>query len=195
MPIQKMIEIRKSGNVYAKLALLLATHCAPFLRRMALANVLTVEAMDVAKIRYLLKGTDISFVTLSAKGGKAILYLYREAELMAYLEKEEIVCFLEKHGYSKGDCRKYLWELSKRVRMHGNGEADYPHEIGIFLGYPLEDVTGFIENKGQNFIHMGYWKVYHNARESMQLFRRFDEEREWVVSEVVEGRTLLEIAS
>jgi len=41
---------------------------------------------------------------------------------------------------------------------------------------------------------MGYWKVYHNEQESMQLFRRFDEEREWVVQEIMEGKSLLEIA-
>ncbi len=31
-------------------------------------------------------------------------------------------------------------------------EATYPHEIGIFLGYPLEDVLGFIQ--------LVFWKVY-----------------------------------
>ena len=27
----------------------------------------------------------------------------------------------------------------------------FPHEIGLFLGYPPEDVLGFIENKGEFF--------------------------------------------
>ncbi len=39
-------------------------------------------------------------------------------------------------------------------------EEDFPHEIGVFLGYPLADVIGFIQNRGKNFTACGYWKVY-----------------------------------
>jgi hypothetical protein len=52
--------------------------------------------------------------------------------------------------------------------------ACFPHEIGLFLGYPLEDVVGFIENSGQNCICTGCWKVYHNEDEARKLFERYD---------------------
>lgn len=48
-----------------------------------------------------------------------------------------------------------------------------PHEIGFFLGYPYEDVMGFIEHRGRNFICFGCWKVYANPRRALRIFSRF----------------------
>ncbi len=39
--------------------------------------------------------------------------------------------------------------ISERYRAHMEGKGDFPHEIGLLLGYPPEDVIGFIENRGQ----------------------------------------------
>lgn len=36
----------------------------------------------------------------------------------------------------------------------------FPHEIGLFLSYPPEDVRGFIEHKGHESKCEGCWKVY-----------------------------------
>lgn len=49
----------------------------------------------------------------------------------------------------------------------------FPHEIGLFLGYPPEDVKGFIENKAQNYKIVGTWKVYGDEREAEKRFNRF----------------------
>ena len=194
MPIQEMIEIRKSGNKQTKLALLLATHCAPLIRNLAIANVLSVSVYDVNIISLLLRGTNIKCVILAVRGKQAVLYLYREDELKAYLKKDEVLCFLEKYGYSRENYKGLLGKLSKRIRLHSDGKASYPHEIGLFLGYPIEDVAGFVENEGQNYLHMGYWKVYYNVNESMKLFEKYDEAREWAVLKVVKGESLLDIA-
>lgn len=45
-----------------------------------------------------------------------------------------------------------------------------PHEIGFFLGYPYDDVVGFIENKGENSLCSGCWKVYSRARDAQACF-------------------------
>jgi len=34
-------------------------------------------------------------------------------------------------------------------------------------------VTGFIRNTGQNFVYMGFWKVYGNKEEAVKTFRRY----------------------
>ena len=65
----------------------------------------------------------------------------------------------------------FLKQLSNRLCL----EHDFPHEIGIFLGYPLEDVVGFIENQGKNYTCSGYWKTYGDPQEAT---RRFDSYRE-----------------
>ena len=46
----------------------------------------------------------------------------------------------------------------------------FPHEIGVLLGYPAEDVKGFVVNEGKNYLYSGYWKVYGDLSEAKQLF-------------------------
>lgn len=46
--------------------------------------------------------------------------------------------------------------------MYQTIQEDFPHEMGILLGYPVEDVEGFIINNGKNELYTGYWKVYDN---------------------------------
>lgn len=87
-----------------------------------------------------------------------------------------------------------LHRLFSRVEQYSRGEIAYPHEMGAFLEYPIEDILGFMENDGENFSFYGYWKVYHNEQEMTQLFQRFDEEREHVLQEILEGKTIREIA-
>ena len=52
-------------------------------------------------------------------------------------------------------------------------EGDFPHEIGVFLGYPLADVIGFIQNRGKNFTACGYWKVYTDPTAAQAEFARY----------------------
>ena len=51
--------------------------------------------------------------------------------------------------------------------------GDFPHEVGLFLGYPVEDVIGFIENKGKNCLCCGCWKCYSNACAAQKAFDKF----------------------
>ena len=39
-------------------------------------------------------------------------------------------------------------------------ESDFPHEVGLFLGYPPRDVEGFIREKARRAKCTGAWKVY-----------------------------------
>ena len=50
------------------------------------------------------------------------------------------------------------------------GRCSFPHEIGFFLGYPYEDVIGFIANEGENFLCSGCWKVYAKERDAQTCF-------------------------
>ena len=61
----------------------------------------------------------------------------------------------------------------ERLRSRLAQREDFPHEIGLFLGYPLGDVIGFIENAGKNSKCAGCWKVYCNECETMKLFEKF----------------------
>ena len=57
------------------------------------------------------------------------------------------------------------------ARLHEN--ADFPHEIGLFLGYPPEDVDGFIRNGARCAKCVGPWKVYGDEQAARCKFAQY----------------------
>lgn len=99
-----------------------------------------------------------------------LIYVYREKRLAQILETPEIRRYLLREGYASAEsCEGWLNQLADRLRKN----REFPHEIGIFLGYPLEDVIGFVENKGQNYTCCGYWKSYGDPVQAQNLFDRY----------------------
>lgn len=194
MPIQEIMKLRTSTDEETKMSLLLAIHCAPILLGIKAANIMTVTGREFFRIGDLLQGTDISYCFLKTKGDKGILYLYREREIMKYLHSEDVQSFLKGYGYETEDFNKMLERLSNRIAFYSNGETTFPHEIGIFLEYPLMDVKGFLENEGENFIYSGYWKVYTDVHNTLRKFREYDLVREFAIQAVVSGKKIREIA-
>ena len=76
-----------------------------------------------------------------------------------------------------------LERLSGRIRQC----AQFPHEIGLFLDYPTEDVQGFIENQGENYVLCGYWKVYGNAEKAKHTFESYDKCRKFLCNKLNQG--------
>ena len=76
-------------------------------------------------------------------------------------------------------------------RLRENDE--FPHEIGLFLGYPIEDVVGFIRYAGKGCKLSGLWKVYGDAEAASRLFDRLSRVCHAVTRRVDKGETLLEV--
>ena len=76
---------------------------------------------------------------------------------------------LKRYGYHGGTEGEALEVLRERVCRSEN----FPHEIGLFLGYPLEDVIGFIENAGKNSKCTGYWQVYGDELDAERRFKSY----------------------
>ena len=96
----------------------------------------------------------------------ALIYVYRPHQLRRLLSLPESQSFLSRMGYRSGDTDLLLEQLGRRLWA----QEDFPHEIGIFLGYPLRDVIGFIEHRGQNFTCCGLWKSYGNPEAMKKCF-------------------------
>ncbi|MBR1735814.1 MAG: DUF3793 family protein, partial [Firmicutes bacterium] len=112
---------------------------------------------------------DLYISVLRKNGNNSLIYLYRRKKLEKDFENEENRNFLEKLGYDTKDTDECVKRLSQRIE-----EADgFPHEIGLFLSYPIEDVIGFIENKGSNCLLCGYWKVYHDVIGAKKSFSKY----------------------
>ena len=59
-----------------------------------------------------------------------------------------------------------------------SANAIFPHEVGLFLGYPLEDVIGFETHGARDFKYSGTWKVYgdkETAIRRMNLYKKCSE--------------------
>ena len=143
----------------------------------------------------------LNWYFLLHEDGKDMVFIYRRKELERFLQKEDVSAFLKKRGYlQSGKTHPFpicqiLSELSERVESYYRTKENFPHEIGVLLGYPTEDVEGFIANEGRNCLLTGYWKVYKNERRAKQIFAAFDEAREVTVREVLEGKELLQLCT
>ncbi len=170
-----------------------ALQCAPLITGLKISNLLIVQNDNAARVKEILKGTGIVCFVLHVSDGKTIFLLYKEREMKAYLSRKRVRILLSQLGYRNYDLKSLLILFRKRYKMYANGEIDFPHEMGLFLGYPVEDVHGFIENTGKNFLHSGYWKVYKNLPLKMQLFQSFEQARERVIQLTSCGMSIREI--
>ena len=155
----------------------LLTHCAPTLAGLKCANLVRLtgpraelEAATQAW-RATLAPRGVHVRTARWDGDSALLYLYREGHLQREWEKPGAADFLRRHGYEPGAAVQENVELLLRRIAR---RPCFPHEIGLFLGYPLEDVQGFIENCGQNYRLCGCWKVYGDPQAALRCFARYE---------------------
>lgn len=111
-------------------------------------------------------GLSVQILLERPGSGSMIVYVYRRKQLERTLENEDCREFLAKLGYSQMDLDSLLAQLVFRLET----QPEFPHEIGVFLGYPLQDVIGFIENRGRNFTCCGFWKSYSDPAEIQACF-------------------------
>ena len=115
------------------------------------------------------RGVAVRVLKTCPRTGAVLVYVYRPAQIDTLLKNHDVLQFLQSEGYRPGTADALLAQLSQRLCCEG----DFPHEVGIFLGYPLADVVGFIRNRGQNFTACGHWKVYTDPATAQQQFARY----------------------
>lgn len=150
---------------------LVVIHCAPTLADIKCSSLVCLGSLDSFDGKELgdLRRKGLSFRFLRNRKGCPLLFLYREKRLEAVISGEAS-SLLRALGYDTSSLGRSLDRLEERM-----AEDDFPHEIGIFLDYPLEDVRSFVKNRGENFIFSGIWKVYHNPEKAERTFRRYSE--------------------
>lgn len=148
--------------------------CAPVLAGIKPSNLLIVEQGNKNVLHHVLKGTEIKGELLYTSEVKDYWFLYEEAQLLDVLNRPGNDAYLRMCGYDTGDIRQVLDHLSGRFSGYKRKEGEFPHEMGLLFGYPLNDVRGFIENKGQNFKMSGYWKVYDDVVYAGKIFSMYE---------------------
>ncbi len=168
----------------------LAFHSAPALLGAKTANLISLSNRD-----FNIKAHTNRFNSKASSDGvkirilchchsNTLILLYNEKMLCKKLNRPEIKSLLSRYGYRK-DARieEYLDTLSRRI----SDCRDFPHEIGVFLDYPVEDIIGFIENKGKNFKMCGYWKVYSDTEYAKRTFEHYDKCRKFLCCKLNSG--------
>ena len=129
----------------------LIAHCAPTLASLKTASLFCFAvsreelSRQLAEWNTQLQEKGIFLTALRFCGGRALVYVCRRSHLRADLRRPGVARFLAAYGYTSAAPEHALAHLRQRIQ---EGEG-FPHEIGIFLGYPLGDVIGFIRNGGE----------------------------------------------
>lgn len=140
------------------------------------ANLFTVSAKELSrkilttweniasKQKLILRAFEISNKTM-------MIFIYNSKWIQDILSNSSIQNYMSSKKFSSPhNVEKSMEELIFRLKE----KNEFPHEVGIFLGYPLEDVIKFEENKGKFCKYCGYWKSYSNpeeARKCCDLYR------------------------
>lgn len=154
---------------------MLVEKCSPTLAGIKTANLFSIKIDDcffenLQKVRDKLQEKNVYIKIMKMQKNTALVYVYRKKSLIEDINHKKVEAILEKIGYNLADIDTILDKLATRIGKN----SEFPHEIGLFLGYPLEDVEGFICNKGKKCSMCGYWKVYSDVEQAKRKFSQFD---------------------
>lgn len=155
---------------------MLITHCSPTLAGMKTGNLFCCPCESIEEIEeqikqwnQILSPKGVQMMLLNMLKERALIYVYRPKKLRTDIQNEGAKCLLREQGYKSYEVNACIGELMNRLCTC----EEFPHEIGLFLGYPLEDIKGFIEHKGKNCKCVGCWKVYCNEQEARKTFAKY----------------------
>lgn len=171
----------------------LILQCAPLIVGLRMAGLFIVSRKEVWRVYGLLRDSMLSYYVLCVGRERVIFLLFCRRRLSDYLMREKVRACLRECGYPDTHMEGMLRLCRQRYQCYQTGEAQFPHELGLFLGYPLADVCGFIRNHGKSSLYTGYWKVYEDVAYKRKLFRMFDLTRELLIELVNNGVDVREI--
>lgn len=162
--------------LYLEFEQTLAWHCAPSLAGIKPADLISWRPPQQEGMPMLghyagaLARRGIRLRVLGCRGERLLLLIFRPGRLEACLKTGAVEAMLAQAGYPVGGTvDEMLSHLSRRL---ARGE-DFPHEIGLFLGYPPEDVEGFRRHEGRNCKLSGLWKVYGDVEQARKRFEDY----------------------
>jgi len=152
--------------------------CAPTLAGIKIANLFIYTFpcnedcfTSLTYIRKVLryKGIYVELLKYNILTHQALIFVYRETGLQRVLAEKRIQDFLSKQGFeSAHSCLEVIEELVWRL----NNTSVFPHEIGLLLGYPLEDVQAYMASPHSPGVCLGCWKTYSNPEKAQIYFEK-----------------------
>ena len=156
---------------------LLVRHCAPTLAGAKTGSLFSCsfgskEAMRACLLRWnkLLRNRGLHVLPLCSRRERILVYIYRPQALKRDLGRRQAAELLAELHYPLPCPQRCVAHLMARLTE----APTFPHEIGLFLGYPPEDVLGFIRDPAACKCS-GCWKVYGNASAAKARFAAYRE--------------------
>ena len=159
----------------------LALQCAPLITGLKISNLLTISPEGFTQVGRIVESSVLSLYPLLETEEKMVILLYREDRLEKYLKMPQVQKLLREAGYESDRLEDILPVFCDRYETYAERGKPFPHELGLLLGYPPEDVEGFIIYEGKNSLCEGYWKVYAEPQKKLRLFAQYDKAREWLL--------------
>lgn len=175
---------------------IIAYHCGPALAGIKPANIAACSKKrmpnvhkEIEALNAQLNTRDIYLEIVCECSKRALVMVYRKKVLSKHLQSPEMREFLALHGYpDSASVEEYISVLKQRLCQN-----DFPHEIGVFLGYPLHDIYGYINHRNDGCLLVGDWKVYANPEEAQKTFARYKACRMAIVRRLTNGASLARI--
>ncbi len=199
---QEVFQMVQSMDIKS-VELQLALQCAPLITNIKISNLLIIPRGSERILHMVLRDMEISSFRLFQNDEKTTYLLFRRESLEVYLGKKEVRSLFIRFGYQDLSLGAILHTFQHRYRAYMEQEQrkternkEFPHEMGLLLGYPVSDVEGFIQNDGENFLYSGYWKVYDDVDSKKRLFQKYEEAKELLIlllADKIEMRLILEM--
>lgn len=155
---------------------LLVKFCSPTLAGLKTGSLISYlvlskddTILEIRLLNQIFMPKGLCVIPLRYMNGRVLIYLFRPTQLRRDLANVDALRVMSAAGYQSTKPEHCLSELIRRL----NSGKGFPHEIGLFLGYPPEDVWGFIENQARDFKCVGCWKVYGDECEAKKLFTQY----------------------
>lgn len=171
----------------------LALQCAPLITGLKVSNLLTISPEGFSQVEKIIEGSVLSMYPLLETEEKVAILLYRKDRLEKYLKMPQVQDLLQKAGYTSCQLEDILPVFCERYEAYAEKGEPFPHELGLLLGYPPEDVEGFIRHQGRNSLCTGYWKVYADKEGKQRLFEKYEYARENLIQLLHYGLKMTEI--
>lgn len=120
-------------------------------------------------------------------GGKRVLFI-NEKSMEKVLVNKRCINFLKFVGYSSDyELNDYMDELVFRLQSE-----EFPHEIGVFLGYPLKDVLGFMGYGNKELVEVRNWRIYGDKEISYEVYDSFMRDKA-IMKDMTENMSMSEL--
>lgn len=172
---------------------ILIEQCSPTLAAIKTGSMFLYPYASIGEMRAAVRSWNkrlrekgLRVLPLRYNGRNALIYIYRPYMLLRDLQNKTAYSILKRQGYGMRTPEGCIAQLARRMSTN----SEFPHEVGLFLGYPPDDVNGFIENKGGKCKCVGCWKVYTDADSAGKTFAKYKKCTSAYKEQFAKGQTI-----